>query len=185
MFFTQTEKHQTLKPPAMQMTPLQDTGVIVEAKAYSGIESQKYLHRNLPSRGYQPIQISIQNNTPQTFALCSQSIDLPLTSEKQIAKGVFIEGIPRSIGFKIASLFFWPLMIPGTIDTMVTMKCHQKLKRNLTTKSVKDYQEIILAYSTVNRIIFVKAEDCQPHFHVSLVDQETWKTYHFDAIIES
>lgn len=181
-FFTKREKQYTFERPSV-VTPFHHEGVYIQAKAYTVQESQKYLHRDLPSRGYQPIQISIQNNTPQVFALCNQSIDMPLVTGKQIAGRVLAESIPRAIGFKIASLFFWPLMIPGTIDSMITLKSHHKIKKELTSKSVKDYQEIILAYSTINRVIFVKRGDYEPHFHLSLVDQETWKTYYYDCEI--
>lgn len=159
------------------ITAYVNEGVYIQAKAYSPWESKKYLHRNINSKGYQPIQISIQNNTPVPLGLGDMSIGMPIVPPKKVSKTVLIDSIPRAIGLKVASFFFWPFMIPGAIDTIYTLKTHAKVKRDFTAKAIKNYEEIIPAYSTIHRIIFVKSQNFQDSFNLYLSNKETGRVY--------
>jgi hypothetical protein len=60
-------------------------GLKVTAKSYSGSESKKYLHKNLLSMGYQPIQLTVENNTNDSYVLSRDSISQPNVSGGKIA----------------------------------------------------------------------------------------------------
>ncbi len=163
-----------LAPLSTTMTfSKEEAGIQVFAKVYTSEESKSYLQRDLLMRGYQPIQITVHNNTPKSWVLYQQGIDLPVVTSKRVASIIIRGALPRSIGMKIASFFFWPFMIPSTIDSVRTLKAHAKLKRDLAAKSIKPQSELVPAYSIVNRVFFVKLKDYPGKFNITLMDNET------------
>src|SRR2546425_665315 len=50
--------------------------VDIQVKSLSPEESQKLLGYDLPSKGIQPLQITIQNNSPYQYSLCPASVDM-------------------------------------------------------------------------------------------------------------
>ena len=84
-------------------------GLNVTAKKYTPDESKEYLNRNLMSSGFQPIQITIQNNTGDSYNFSKEGVSLPSASVAKVAFAVSKKALPRSIGLKVASLFSGPL----------------------------------------------------------------------------
>jgi hypothetical protein len=156
-----------------QVAAFKDEGIYVNAIAYTAEESKYYLQRDLVSRGYQPIQLTIQNNSSSPLGLGHLSVDLPLVSGNKIAFQFFKETLPRSIGLKIASLFFWPFNVPSAIDGIMTYRNQKIMRHDYNAKTIKNYEEIIPAYSTMNRILFVKREDFQNCFNLVLQNKES------------
>lgn len=144
----------------------EDRGVDVFAKAYTKEESERYLNRNVPGLGYQPIQVIVQNKTGDTYILSTDGIDLPVVKSKEVVGKVLKKAIPRSIGLKIAGLFFWPLLIPDAINSIVTMKMQASLRKDLAAKTINE--DLIPSYSTINRVFFVKTEDYRENFVITL-----------------
>lgn len=164
---------------ALKGSLLQEERVLVNIKALTKEESEKYLHGDMVGWGYQPVQVTIENNSPDPYYLTKDSIDLPLIAEDQVANEVLKKSIPRSIGFKIASFFFWPFMIPSTVDSLMTIKSYNNLKRSLASKLVKE--EIIAPYSVVNRLFFVKIENYKDSFVIKIQNQETLEDKVFEV----
>lgn len=166
--------YHALAPLSTTMTfSKEEEGIQVFAKVYTAEESKSYLQRDLLMRGYQPIQITVHNNTSKPWVLYPEGIDLPVVTSKRVASLIIRSALPRSIGLKIASFFFWPFTIPSTIDSIRTLKAHKKLKRDLAAKSIKPQSESVPAYSIVNRVFFVKLKDYPGKFSITLMDQET------------
>jgi hypothetical protein len=150
-----------------------DEGIFAKATAYTPEESLKYLRCNLLAKGVQPIQLSIQNNTSKPLGLGDLSIDLPLVSGNHVATQFYLETLPRTFALKAASFFFWPFLIPSTIDGVITYKSQKKMRHDYTAKTIKNYEEIVPPYSTINRILFVKHRDMRDTFTLTLQDKET------------
>ncbi|HSX04030.1 MAG TPA: hypothetical protein VLG76_04815 [Rhabdochlamydiaceae bacterium] len=164
------------------VTAFKDEGIFVQATAYTAADSKYYLNQNLLEKGFRPIQISIQNNTSRPLGLGDLSVDLPLACGNQIATQFFKDTLPRAFALKIASLFFWPFTVPSTIDGIITYKSQKVMRHDYAAKTIKKYEEIIPAYSTINRILFVKQKDYRPSFKLVLQDKETGllHKYHLD-----
>lgn len=148
-------------------------GLNVVAKTYTPTESRNFLRRNLLKSGYQPIQITVQNNTPNSYNLSAEGISMPTATPGKVAGSVSKKAIPRAIGLKIASFVFWPFMIPSTIDSIHTLKTHILLYKDYSAKSVREKQEIVAPYSTYNRVIFVPLKEVRETLTVTLIDQES------------
>jgi hypothetical protein len=144
-------------------------------------ESKRAFGHDLPSRGVQPLQLTIQNNTSVQYSMCPGSIDLPRVEVNKIARKVTRSALGRSIGYRIAGFFFWPFMIPGTIDSIRVMMHHQKFKKDLTAKAMKE--EVVAPYSTFHRVLFVPKDRFETAFKVTLIDIETLYPTEFETTV--
>jgi hypothetical protein len=175
-----------LKSAVTQLLPtfsLNDQRVIVVAKAMTPTESKRNFGHDLISRGVQPLHLTIENNTSNEYSLCPSSVDLPRVEVNKIASKITRSSLPRGIAYKIASLFFWPLAIPSTIDGIRVLKHQQEIKRDLKAKSMRE--EVVAPYSTFNRVLFVPKDQVQNTFKVTLIDLESLKPTEFQTTIES
>jgi hypothetical protein len=171
-----------LKPVAAELLPnfsLNDRKVNIIAKAMNPDESKQNFGHDLISRGVQPLQLSIQNNTPNQYSLCPSSVDLPCVEASKVAFKVTKSAIPRTIAYKAASLFFWPFMIPSTIDGIRVLSHQRSLKKDLVAKSMKD--EVIAPYSTFHRVLFVPKEELKENFKITLIDLDTLQATEFNT----
>lgn len=159
--------------------PFKNEGVHITATIYDSYASRNYLHQNLISYGYQPIQITVQNNTPHIFLFSKQGVGLESVSAGDVASTITRGAIPRSIAFKIVSFFFWPFMIPSAIDTIKTWSTHVRLHRDYEAKSVKNCKEAIPPYATVHRILFVRSEHLKKNFNLKLQEYGNRTPYSF------
>lgn len=169
-----------LKPISLELLApfsLEEQKVIVTAKPMSARESQKNFGHDLLSRGVQPLQLTIENNTPHEYSLCPSSVDLPRVKPSQIAFKVSRSAIPRAIAYKVASLLFWPFAIPSTIDGIRTFTHHKQFKQDLKAKGMRE--EIVAPYATFHRVLFVPKDELQSSFKVTLIDLETLKPSEF------
>jgi hypothetical protein len=189
VFFLTTgfDRHQLhpLKPLPAEFLPsfaLESANVIVVARAMTAEDSQKNFGHDLISRNVQPVHLTIQNNTSNEYSLCPSSVDLPRVSASKIAFKVTKSAIPRAIGYKIASLLFWPFIIPSTIDSIRVLTHHKKLKKDLLAKSMKE--EVVASYSTFNRVLFVPKDKFKESFKVTLIDIESLQATEFQTTVE-
>ncbi len=159
---------------AAEATPFDpEYRVLVTSQALTSDTSKRFLSHNLIRRGVVPIQIDIQNNTANAYSVCASSVDLPHIDPKKIAAQVAKEAIPRLLGWRILGFLFWPLMIPGTIDSVYSYSHARGLKRDYHAKSLKEEGEVIAPYSTYHRILFVSQDEVVNQFDVTIIDIET------------
>lgn len=158
-------------------------GLRVTVKKYSAGESKEYLDRNLMKHGYQPIQVTVENNTTRAYRLAQDGISQPSASPGKVASSISKKALPRSIGLKIASFFFWPLMIPSTIDGIHMLKTHAQMKKNYTAKAVKEESEEIAPYSTVSRVLFVPKDEVKDALTVTLNSQDYREAFSFTSML--
>jgi hypothetical protein len=174
-----------LTPVTAELLPnfsLDHSRVTVVAKAMSASESKQNFGHDLTSRGVQPLQLSIQNNTSNEYSLCPSSVDLPRIEASKVAFKVTKSAIPRGVAYKVASFFFWPFMIPSTIDTIRVLSNHKHLKKDLMAKSMRD--EVVAPYSTFHRVLFVPKDELKQTFKVTLIELESLKPTEFPTTIQ-
>jgi hypothetical protein len=147
--------------------PFAAPGVAIFYKFYSAQESSRLLSRDLLRMGYQPIQISIYNDTDQTWQLAPDQVSLPSVSGNKIAKKIFKKGLWRSLIYKVGGLFFWPLMVPGVVDNIHTVISYRGAKKSLTAKGLSE--ELIAPYSTVHRVLYVPLDRLVSSFGLTLI----------------
>ncbi len=149
----------------------EEKGVDVQIKALSHHESKQLLGHDLISKGVQPLQVTIQNNSPNEYSLDPDYVDVETIETKKVLSKVGRSALGRSIAFKALSFFFWPMMIPGTVDTVVTMRSEKKLKKDYKAKVMKE--EVIPPYSLFNRILFMPNREMKDTITVTLIDVDS------------
>jgi hypothetical protein len=143
--------------------------LVVTSKAYTVEDSKKHLKKNLIKFGFQPVQITIHNNTSHSYSIASSGVEIPVATAADIVSKVARSAIPRAIGFKAASLLFWPFNIASTIDGLKGLKDNAKLRRDLSARSFKG-GETILPYSIVSRVLFIPAGKFKSLFNIQMFD---------------
>jgi len=168
--------------PLLSPFSLQESRVAVVIRAMGPEESKRAFGHDLPSRGIQPLFIAIENNTSETYSLSPSSVNIDRMEPSQVAFQVTSSTFPRAIAYKVASFFFWPLMVPGTIDSIRVLTHHKQFKRDLLAKVVKN--EVVAPYSIFHRVLFVPKEELQETVQVTLIELESLKASEFDVPLE-
>lgn len=163
-----------LKSVAKKILPelsLEHREVLVSAKVLTATESKQCFGHDLPGRGIDALELTIQNNTPREYSVSASAVDLPRVEAKDIAFRITKSSLPRSIAYRMASVFFWPFAIPGTIDSIKTLLHHRQIKKDFISKSLRD--EVIAPYATYHRVLFVPQHHIQECVDVTLIDLDT------------
>ncbi len=147
----------------------------IGAKALPPGEIPPGLANEADKQGYKVVTLTIVNQSPDQFELNSEWVDLHLADQKAMMRKIRLSSVPRSIFMKIAGIFFWPVMIPDMINTMVTLHKNHSLRDRLYAVSLKKEGEIVLPYSAVHRYLFLTPEETKESFAVEMLNCHTQK----------
>ncbi|MBM3207420.1 MAG: hypothetical protein FJZ57_02285 [Chlamydiae bacterium] len=142
--------------------------VVAVAKAFTKQDCIRYLDRDLIRKGYQPLQLYVENRSNKTYSFALNRISLPYATSDEVADKVHTSTVGRITGYGVGALFIWPLVIPAIIDGIKSSEANQALDEDFYCKSVKD--QIIGPYSHMNTIIFVPRSDFKNNFNFTLID---------------
>jgi hypothetical protein len=163
--------HQAQKKLPITVTiPPHDSKLRITAKTLDSEQSKAMLGRDLIDRGYKPISLTIENHTKRTYRLAADSVDMPVSKASSVSMRIAKRGLPRSIGYSIAGFIFWPFMIPGAINSIKGAISYKKLNSELKAKGLKKDGEVIPPYTTMTRVLYVRADDYKPSFTLKLTD---------------
>jgi hypothetical protein len=162
--------------PVEERSPLQ-----VAAKAFTKDECNRYLGRDVIAKGYQPVQIYIQNETDKSYFFSLNRIDLPHARPEEVATKVHTSTVGRVLGYGIPGLILlWPLLVPAVVDGIKSSDANTALDVDYSCKVARD--QVINPYSYYNKVLFVPTSDYQASFHVTLIDQQSNTPTTFDVI---
>jgi len=142
--------------------------VVVLAKAYNKTDCKRYLDRDVISKGYQPVQIYIQNNSDKNYHFSPDRISLACARSDEVAERVHTSTIARVTAYGIGAFFIFPLIIPAIVDGMKSIEANTSLDNDFAAKTARE--QVIYKHSHFNKLIFVSVESYQPNFNISLVD---------------
>lgn len=145
--------------------------IAIGAKAFSKYDCKMYLDRDVLSEGYQPVQLTIQNNSKRTLQFIMNGLSLPHVPAEHVAQTVHTSTIGRIVGYSVGSLLLWPLIIPAIVDGIKSSEANKQLDHDFIAKSAKD--QILYPHGRMNGLVFVPLRDFTDSFTVSLVDKET------------
>lgn len=174
-------------PPVSGHVLSKDNGaqVYIEAKTLSHDETADYVHRDLLSRGYQPVLLQIDNTSPFSYEIKRDYVGIPTESAKKIVSEIGKSSIPRMVAYKVLGFLFWPLAIPGTIDTVRTWNKEFELTRELEAKTIKPKGEIIPPYASISRVLYIPKNELKETFQVALTNIERQQVEDFFLLIEA
>ena len=131
----------------------QEPAVSVSCKVFDRKDCERYLGRNILSKGYVPIQLTIRNETNDSMYLSSDHFNVSLTPPKEVAEKVHTSTVGRVCGWAAAGLFFSPFIIPAIYDGVMSSKANRSLDKDYGTKTLRECT--ILPYTQFNGIIFL------------------------------
>lgn len=167
--------------PVLTAFDPQEKTIDIHVKALSQEESKRVLGYNLLDKGVQPLQITVQNNTPYAYSIAPEAIGLECLDEKKIFNQMKKSMGLRGAGLKVLSVFFWPFIIPTTVDSLHRFQGNKALRKNFKGMAMKE--EMIPTYSTLNRLFFIPKEGVKEKCAVTLLTAEKQLPIIFNVVV--
>jgi hypothetical protein len=151
-------------------------------KIFDKHDCKIYLDRNVLSYGYQPILITLKNNSKRTLVIGPHSCNFTCIDPDIVAHSVHTNTIGRAVGYGVASLFIWPLIIPAIVDGVGSAKANERLDADFECKALKtqkvnpftSIQGLVFAHSCCfNHHIILTIQDAQTGEYIVLQDNQT------------
>lgn len=161
---------ETVDPDRQDESRKPEKTISLAYNVYDKWDCKKYLDRDVLAKGYQPVQITISNNSDRYINFSKENISLPTVPAADVAKRVHTSTITRATSYGVAGLFFWPFFIPAVVDGIKSSQANQKLDEDFAKKELCD--QIISPYSTINGLIFVPKNKFKRDFTITTVDVE-------------
>ena len=179
-------------------SPLYDLGLLqtsakeeeisIVSKTFTKADCKKFFDRNVIAKGYQPIQLYIQNNSNHSYSFSLNRISLPVAKSEEVAKKLHTSTVGRVVGYGAGALALQALLIfsdapsspmlptralfiPSVVDGVKSSEANATLDSDLATKTAKD--KVIFPHSQMNAIIFIPISSYQDSFTITLIDVNT------------
>ena len=151
--------------------PWKTNDVLIAARTFDEEDCKQYLDRDVISKGYLPIQITIENNSDHSYLFSLDRVSISCVPPEDVAQQVHTSTVGRAGGYGAASLFFWPFVIPAVVDGALSVQANQALDLDFASKGAKD--QVIKAHAHVNMVLFVPEFDFEDLFNITLIDLQT------------
>ncbi len=145
--------------------------VVVNVKKFSSEDSIHFLGRDVIQKGFQPIQITVNNNSDRFLIFAKDGVELTTATPEEVAKSVETSTVGRATGYGIAALIIWPFLIPAIVDGVKSAKANDQLMRDYLNKTIDRLE--ILPHTTVTGVVFVPVKQMKDDFAITMIDRDT------------
>ena len=165
-----------------EFAPYSETieNVTLACKPLSREECKRFFDRDIIDKGYQPVQMTVVNDSPRYILFSNQGISMPVCSPQEVAEKCHTSTVGRATGYGVAGIFIWPLLVPAVVDGVSSSQANTKLDRDFNEKNIE--QMVINPYATHNGVVFFSKTDYQDSFFVRLVDKETTQKLEYHVV---
>lgn len=172
----------SLSTEVIESAPLAEhSNLQVVAKAFNKEDCKRYLDRDVIAKGYQPVQIYIQNDSDKSYLFALNRMNLPHARPEEVATKVHTSTVGRILGYGVPGLvLLWPLLIPAVVDGIKSADANTALDVDFSSKVARD--QIINPYSHYNKIVFIPTSDYQASFNITLIDQQSSEPTTFNVV---
>ena len=125
-------------------------------KAFDYYDCKKYLDRDVQAKGYQPVQLFIENKSARSFYISPDRINLALAPADEVARSVHTSTAQRVGWYCVGGLFLSPLFVSAIVDGMKSSDANRALDADFQAKTLK--AQTIQPHSTLSTIVFVPSE---------------------------
>lgn len=161
-----------LPPDHVQNASANVEGVKIACRAFTKADCEKFLDRDVIKKGYQPVQLYVQNDSDSVYLFSLSRLSLPCAPPEEVADKVHTSTVGRAVGYGAAALVATPIFaIPAIVDGIKSSKANASLDRDYSTKVAKD--QMVYPHSHMNSLLFVPASSFQNTVTVTLIDQKT------------
>ena len=140
--------------------------------AFDKKKCKKYLGRDVLAKGYQPVQIRINNNSSNSVYFSRKNISLSTADPLMVAKEVHFNTVGRAVGYGTAAAVSsgW-FAIPAIVDGIGAAESNDKMDFEFNSKALCDQE--IASHDFIEGLVFVPVEKFKPNFTVTLSNQQT------------
>jgi hypothetical protein len=142
--------------------------IILKCKVFSAEECMGYLGKDVISAGYQPLHITIENNSERFFSFSSRNISFKTISPEIVAQSVYSNTTKRIVGWGIAGLFIPLLWIPGIVHAGSSYTTNEKITQDFQIKAATD--RILAPNTKIDGLLFVDIADFNTSWTLLLTD---------------
>jgi hypothetical protein len=148
--------------------------VLLRIKPLRDFECAYYFDNRLVSRGIQPIQLSIQNESEKYYVLNGQDISLPLLGKRDVGAVLYKNIVGRSVVWLVGVAVFWKLFLPVLlVDTLFCVQANKEISNDVSSMCINPKQKVVVApRSKIHKILFVPADKYHHHMTIVLKEQE-------------
>lgn len=167
--------------PMKTIQQLKDGTISVSYKVFNAYDCKKYLGRNTIAKGFQPIQVTITNNTDRYFTILPDSFNCDCISAEEVAQEMHTNTAGRAAGYGTAACILFPILaIPAIVDGVRSSNANTKLDADYHRKSLST--ATISPHRTINGLIFISAGDDTHNITTTLVDIANNRSYILSAV---
>ena len=146
-------------------------------KVFTKDDCRRYFDKDLIEKGYQPIQIAISNQSKSYYLVAKDGINLPMVPPEEVAQKAHRNTTGRAVGYGVAGLFIWPLLIPAVVDGSKSSKANTQMDIDFAAKGLQE--AVIYPYATVNGVIFVPTAELQSTLIINILNKESSEKVEF------
>ena len=161
----------TLSNETIASAHISDEPVLVAAKAFSKADCKRYLDRDVLEKGYQPVQLYIQNNSDKSYLFSLNRVGMSCARPEAVAEKVHTSTVGRAAGYGAAALVLWPMAIPAVVDGVKSAHANEALDNDFDAKAARD--QAIAPHAHFNKLLFVPVSEYQQAFVLTLIEQGT------------
>ena len=156
--------------------------VTLACRALTKKECEKYFDRDIIGNGYQPLLITIVNDSDKEILFSPEGLSVPVCSPEEVAEKCHTSTAGRATAYGVGALFLWPLAVPAIVDGVKSHEANVQLDKDFDEKYLDE--RVIDPHSTHNGIIFISNAEYQESFTLKLIDRETKQdiVYHVNGV---
>ena len=142
-------------------------------KALTEEECKIFFDRRVINAGYQPIQISIRNNSNQNYILNSNNIDLPIVSIQDVTKQIQRNPITKGLKYFVIG---GPLL--GALEGLNSQSINNKMTADFNSRCLDENKIVhIKPNQSINTVVFVPKDQTKiDNFDLKLTNPENNKS---------
>lgn len=159
-------------------------GVKMSAMLLTEQDCRYYFSRRVLEKGYQPIQLCIQNNSASSYMFDAARLNIQVKDRDVVVKALQLDTAKRVAPYAITGLFMGIFLIPAIVEGVKSSRANKELSEDFANRVISSNSRIVIApYSTCNKVMFVRADEMNHELMVELVNRKVKEKLSFSLHI--
>ena len=166
-----------LRPPHEGHESVQQK-VRVRIKPLRDFECSHYFDNRLVTRGIQPIQLYLENDSEQYYVLNAQTISLPIMGKRDVGSVLYKNIFGRSFVWGLGTVaFFWQMFLPiFVVDLLFCLQANKNIRSDIESVCINPKEKVVIKpHSRVHKVLFIPVEDYHHHLTLTLQEEKSEK----------
>lgn len=164
-----------LRPPHEGYESVQSQ-VRVRIKPLRDFECSHYFDNRLVTRGIQPIQLYVENDSDKYYTLDAQTISLPVMGKRDVGAVLYKNILGRSFVWTVGTVaFFWQFFLPVfVIDLLFCLEANKNIRSDIGSVCINPKEKVVLKpHSREHKVIFVPLDEYHQHMTLTLQEEKS------------